>query len=706
MGETAKPEGSARGAVERLLNPRSVAILGATPERDSVGGGVLSNLELFGFSGDIHLVSRSRDEINGRPCVKSVADLPMGVDVAVLIVPFKAIRDSVVACIAQGVGAIVIFTSGFAEASDDGRRAQEELAQLCADAGVALLGPNCMGYTNFVAGVPMTFEPVARHDVGEGSRVAIIAQSGATAANIRFALQARSVAISHVVATGNEALLSAEDFIEHALDDAKIAVIAVYVEQLRDPARFLTLAARARGLGKPIVMLHPGSSERGRKAAESHTGALAGDHALMLAAARAEAVVCVPTLDEMFDTCAILARFPAPAPGGAGIVTNSGAIRGLAFDFGESIGLPIAPLSPEVTAELTEQVPPYVHVDNPFDIGTTGFANPAIYGTSATAMLKDPGVGIILSVHAGGSPAMQEKKIDYLLPVYETAGKPIVFCLIGDDYPLAPAFMEKVRACGIPFFRSPERAMRAMKLVADYAAARVAAEDRDTRAAPALDLPKGGAVVEYLGKQVLADLGLSVPKGGMARTADEAVAIANRIGYPLVLKAQAAKLSHKSDAGGVIVGLKDEAALRAGWGRLHTNIAAHAPGLTLDGVLVEEMVQPGLELVIGAKRDPNWGPMVLVGLGGVWIEVLRDSRLMPADVSLARARAEILSLKSARLLGPFRGQPARDVDAVAEVAVRLGALMRANPQILEVDINPLVVHAAGAVALDALFVTE
>ena len=706
MGGIARPEGSARGAVERLLNPRSVAILGATPERDSVGGGVLSNLELFGFTGDIHLVSRSRDEINGRPCVKSVADLPHGVDVAVLIVPFKAIRDSVVACIAQGVGAIVIFTSGFAEASEDGRRAQEELAQLCADAGVALLGPNCMGYTNFVAGVPMTFEPVARHDVGQGSRVAIIAQSGATAANIRFALQARSVAISHVVATGNEALLGAEDFIDHALDDAKIAVIAVYVEQLRDPARFLTLAARARALAKPIVMLHPGSSERGRKAAESHTGALAGDHALMLAAARAEAVVCVPTLDEMFDTCAILARFPAPAPGAAGIVTNSGAIRGLAFDFGETIGLPIATLTPEVTAELTEQVPPYVHVDNPFDIGTTGFANPGIYGTSATAMLKDPGVGIILSVHAGGSPAMQEKKIDYLLPVYEQADKPIVFCLIGDDYPLAPAFVEKVRACGIPFFRSPERAMRAMKLVADYAAARVAAEDRDTRTAPALDLPKGGAVVEYVGKQGLADLGLSVPKGGMAKTADEAVAIANRIGYPLVLKAQAAKLSHKSDAGGVIVGLKDEPALRAGWDRLQANIEAYAPGLTLDGVLVEEMVQPGLELVIGAKRDPNWGPMVLVGLGGVWIEVLRDSRLMPADVSHARAKAEILSLKSARLLGPFRGQPARDVDAVAEVAVRLGALMRANPQILEVDINPLVVHAEGAVALDALFVTE
>ncbi|MCB1388328.1 MAG: acetate--CoA ligase family protein [Rhodobacteraceae bacterium] len=706
MGATDGPGRIGIASVERLLNPRSVAILGASPERDTVGGGVLSNLDLFGFPGEIHLVSRSRDEINGRPCVKSVADLPHGIDVAVLIVPYAAIRDSVVGCIDRGVGAIVIFTSGFAEASDDGRRAQEDLARLCSEAGVALLGPNCMGFTNFVAGVPMTFEPVARHQVGEGARVAIIAQSGATAANIRFALLARGVAISHVVATGNEAQLGAEDFIEHALGDPKIAVIAVYVEQLRDPRRFLTLAARARGLGKPIVMLHPGSSERGRKAAESHTGALAGDHALMLAAARAEAVVCVPTLDEMFDTCAILVRFPAPAPGGAGIVTNSGAIRGLAFDFGETIGLPIATLSDAVTAELTAQVPAYVHVDNPFDIGTTGFANPGIYGTSAVAMLKDPGVGIILSVHAGGSPAMQEKKIDYLLLPYETATKPIVFCLIGDDYPLAPAFMDKVKACGIPFFRSPERAMRAMKLVADYAEARVAAEDRDAGTAPVLDLPGGGAVVEYLGKDALRALGVAVPQGGMAVTVDEAVAVAARIGYPVVLKAQAGRLSHKSDAGGVIVGLRDEAALRAGWDRLIANIEAAAPGLVLDGVLVEEMVAPGLELVVGAKRDPNWGPMVLVGLGGVWIEVLRDSRLMPADVSLARARAEIRKLKSARLLGPFRGQPARDVDAVADVAVRLGALMRANPQITEVDINPLVVHSDGAVALDALFVTE
>ena len=264
-----------------------------------------------------------------------------------------------------------------------------------------------MGYTNYLARVPLTFEPVEDRAPGPAPRVAIVAQSGATAANIRFALQGRGIAISDVVATGNEAAIGAEDVIEHELADPGNAVIAVYVEQLRDAPRFLDLARQARAAGRPIVMLHPGSSARGRKAALSHTGALAGDHAVMQALARAAGVVVVDTLDELFDVVAILVRFPHPPAGRAGIVTNSGAIRGLAFDFSEQIGLPLAELAPDIHAELARQVPPYVAVDNPFDVGTTGFSNPDIFGASARIMLQDPGVGMVLQAHAGGSPPMQ-----------------------------------------------------------------------------------------------------------------------------------------------------------------------------------------------------------------------------------------------------------------------------------------------------------
>jgi len=693
--------------LDRLLRPRSIAIVGASPDRASIGGGVLANLELFQYAGDLHLVSRSRDEINGRPCVKSIGDLPKGVDVVILIVPQAAIKDSIIACVEREVAGVIVYSSGFAEAGEEGRQQQDELAEICRNAGIAMLGPNCMGYTNYLDGIPLTFEPVDLRGVGERSRVAIVAQSGATAANIRFAMHSRDIAVSYVIATGNEAVIAVEDLVAWLIEDPDNAVIAVYVEQVKNPQKFLAVARRARELGKPIVMLHPGSSERGKAAAQSHTGALAGDHATMQAAVRNEAVALVETTDELFDVAAILARYPLPPAGQAGIVTNSGAIRGLCFDFCERVGLPIATLSDEVHAELTTLVPPYVHVDNPFDIGTTGFANPGIFGTSTAAMLKDPNVGIVFLSHAGGSPPMQIKKSDAIIPVAATAEKPVILNIIGDDYPLDPTFMKAVRDSGIPFFRSPERAMRAMAVVMNYAAALAATKDRAPEGKRLADMPGSGLVVEYEGKRILSELGIHVPKGALAKSDDEAVQIAAEIGYPIVMKAQAAELAHKSDVGGVIINLADEAAVRTAYEKMHVSIATHKPGLKLDGVLIEGMARQGLEMVVGAKRD-QWGPTVLVGLGGVWIEALADARLLPADISRERAIAEIHKLKAAKLLGPFRGQPARDVEAIADVVVKLGALMRSTPEIVEVDINPLVVHGEGdgVLALDALFVVR
>ena len=693
--------------LDRLLKPRSIAIVGAQPEPTSIGGGVLSNLEAFGYSGVIHLVSRSKDEIRGRPCVKTIGDLPRGVDVAVLIVPQAAILDSVRACAGRGIGAVVVFASGFAEAGEEGRLQQEELARLCSDENIALLGPNCMGYTNYPDGVPLTFEPVDPRPLAAGGRrVAVVAQSGATAANIRFAMHARGIDVSHVIATGNEATLGAEHFIDVLVSDPQNAAIGVYVEQIRNPGLFLEAARRARAQGIPLVLLHPGSSAKGRAAAQSHTGALAGDHAVMETILRNEAIALVETTDELFDVLAILSRFPTPPPGKAGVVTNSGAIRGLCFDFCERIGLDLATLTPDIEAEMQALVPPYVHVDNPFDIGTVGFANPAIYGTSAAVLLKQPDVGMALLSYAGGSPKMQLAKSDAIIPVYEVATKPVILNIIGDDYPLDERFMADVRASGIPFFRSPERALRAMAAVAAYAEALAAAGEAKQAPAVAATVPGTGVIPEYRGKRVLADLGIAVPRGEMARTVEDAASAAGRIGYPVVVKAQAVELAHKSDVGGVIVNIADEAALRVAWDRLHASIAAARPGLGLDGVLVEEMAKPGLEMVVGARRDPQWGPVVLVGLGGVWIEALKDARLLPAETTRHRVIAELGKLKAASLLGPFRGQAARDVGAIADVVVKLGRLMLSDPSIREVDVNPLMVGAEGAVALDALFVKD
>ena len=693
--------------VARLLRPRSIAIVGASPEPTSIGGGVLGNLEAFGYAGAIHLVSRSKSEIRGRPCLPSIDDLPDGVDVVVLIVPQAAVDEAIAACVRRRAGSVIVYSSGFAEAGEDGRVAQEKLAATCRAAGLPLMGPNCMGHTNYVDGIPLTFEPVEPRAAGPGPRVAVLAQSGATAANIRFSLHARGIGVSHVVATGNEAVVATEDVLAHLIEEADVAAVAVYVEQLRDPPRFLAVAARARDLAKPIVMLHPGHSTAARDAAQSHTGALAGDHAAMRTVVRDAGVALVDTIDELFDVTAVLARFPVPPPGRAAVVTNSGAIRGLAFDGFDRLGLPLATPTADTLAALRALLPPYVPVDNPLDIGTTGFATPSIFGTSLAAMLADPGVGTVLLAHAGGSPKQQVIKADAILPVAATAGKPVLLNIVGDDFPLDPVFMERVRASGIPFFRSTDRAMRAMAAVASYSDALSAAAARAPVPPVALPLPVRGTVPEHRAKAMLADLGLRVPRGILACDEEAAVRAAADLDGPVVLKAQAADLPHKSDAGGVLVGLAGEAAVRAGWRRLVANVAAARPGLALDGVLVEAMGPPGLEMVVGARRDPQWGPVILVGLGGVWIEALGDVVLLPAHATKAEVVARLAGLKAARLLGAFRGAPARDVDAVAAVAVRLGALMRGTPDLLEVDVNPLVVHAAGdgATALDALFVT-
>jgi acyl-CoA synthetase (NDP forming) len=700
--------GSALPNIERFLKPRSIAIVGAAPEPYTIGGGVLHNLETFGYAGDLHLVSRSRSEIRGRPCVRSIDRLPHGVDVVVLIVPQAAVRESVAACIEGRVGGVIVYTSGFAEAGEDGRREQDALAELCRASDIILLGPNCMGYINFVDGIPLTFEPIERRDLGTARRIAIIAQSGATAANIRLAMHGRELAVSYVITTGNEAVQSAEDFLEYLIEDDANAVIALYVEQIRDPARFLSVAARARARGKPIVMMHPGSSEKGKQSAQSHTGALAGDYLAMQTAIRNEAVALVETTEELFDVTAILSRFPTPKPGKVAIVTNSGAVRGISFDFCEKIGLPVADLTPATKDALRALLPAYVPADNPLDIGTTGFAQPSIFGTSTAAMLDDPDVGMVLLAHVGGSPVQQVAKSDHIVPVATQATKPVLVTILGDEYPLDERFMTAIRGSGLPFFRSPERAMRAMAAVSSYAEALAAVAARAPAGGQRLRLPGRGVIAEHEGKRILNELGIRTPKGALVTTVEEAAAAAGRIGYPVVLKAQAAALAHKSDAGGVIVGLADEAALRQGWHRLLANVEKAKPGLILDGVLVEEMAPQGLEMVVGARRDPQWGPVVIVGLGGVWIEALRDVKLLPADIHRERAIAQIRELKGASLLGRFRGAVPRDVAAVADVVVRLGAIMRGTPELTEVDLNPLVVYAEGegVIALDALFVAD
>ena len=690
-------------SVARLLRPRSVAIVGASPTPGSLGASVLGNLERAGYSGEIHLVNPKRAEINGRPCVASVEALPDGVDCAVLAIPRAAVLDTIEACARKGVGGAILFAAGFAEGGDQGRAEQERIADIAAEAGMVVEGPNCLGLVNYVDGTPLTFVETAPLRLGDREGVAIVSQSGAMAVVLAAGLTGRDLGLSYSVSTGNEAASGVEDYVEFLLDDPGTRVIAMIVEQFRKPKRFLDLARKARGLGKWIVLLHPGRSSAARASAATHTGAMAGDYAVMRLKVAEAGVVAVESLEELIDVTELLLRSTVlPGPGTA-VLTESGAFKALTLDLCEQIDLALPPLSADTTNKLRAVLPDFIGTSNPMDITAQALVDPDLYNRTLSVLAKDESYGCIVLGIILTDPATSQLKLPPITEAVKALGgkKSVVFAALDEGAVVPPALIDGLRAIGVPFFHSPERALRAIARLTSSLAPPV-----ETKAAKAVSLPPlaAGVIPEYRSKELLAALDIPLPEGGFARTPAEATRIAARIGYPVVLKAQSPDLSHKSDAGGVILNLADEAALAAGWARLHANIAAARPGLVLDGVLVEAMGARGTELIVGARNDPDWGPVVLVGFGGVTAELFHDARLISPALDRAGIEAELHKLKSSALLRGFRGAPALDVAAAADIVAKIAALVMARPEIAEIDVNPVVVYPQGAIALDALMV--
>jgi acetate---CoA ligase (ADP-forming) len=610
--------------------------------------------------------------------------------------------DAVAACGRRSIGGAVAFASGFAEVGDDGRVAQERLVQAARTGNVRLLGPNCIGFTNFADSVALTFETIAPEPIAGRPAVAAVTQSGALAGALRIALSAKGLGVSHAISTGNEADLTAEDFLAFLLDDPQTRVVALFLEQIRRPQTFLSLAARARSLRKPIILLHPGKSARAQASASTHTGALAGDYAVMAALLRHEAVVLVDTIDELIDAAELLAR-ATPPTGGAGIITNSGAIKGFALDFAETIGLDIPSPSPAMRAALQAALPAFASPDNPVDVTAQVINDPGIWTRAANALVADPAIGSLAMLAVPGTPKQAIHKGQVVLSAMVASGKPAVVAMLGDESPIPAEVYSMFRERGVPVFRSPERALQALAHATRYGRA-LATANATAPSINAPPLPHHGTLPEHVGKTYLAALGISIPKGKLARDLATANAIAAEIGYPVALKAQANSLSHKSDRGGVIIGIENVETLASAWNAMQAAMA----GIVLDGILIEQMITGGLEMIVGARRDPSWGPVVMVGLGGIFVEALKDVRLMPASLPKERIIAECYQLNGSAMLRGVRGRPAVDVEALADVVLRVAAAMMARPEITEIDINPLAVLPAGqgATALDALIVTR
>ena len=695
--------------IARLLRPRSVAIVGASATPGALGASVLANLERLQFRGDIHLINPNRDRIGERPCLKSVDDLPAGVDVAVLAIPRAAVLDTVRALAARRVGAAIIFSAGFAEGGESGLADQRDLKRIADQSGMVIEGPNCLGFVNYVDGVALTFVETPAIALGQRPGIGIVSQSGAMAAG--------GGGNAHQQATGT--LL----FHFHR-QRSRIRRGGL----CRVPARGSTHAGHRNGGGaiSPAATIlevgptcscpwqilgaaAPGRSSAARDSAATHTGAMAGDYSVMRTQVARRGVLVAESLEEFGDMIDVVLRCKMRPSGGSAVLTESGAFKALALDLCEDIGLPLPVLSDDTAPLLRAALPNFVPVSNPVDLTAQGLVDPDLYRRALAALIDDERFGcIVLCIIQTDAKTCAIKFPPIIEAIRNLAPeKPVIFAGLDDGAEVPAQFLAQLRALGVPYFPSPGRAFRA---IARICAAPASSLDAGLTAAPVLSLSLNqGVIAEYRCKEILKPLGIPFPAGRLVKTLHAAVQAASELNYPVVLKAQSADLPHKSDAGGVLLNIKDDiAALTAAWTRLHANLEKSRPGLVLEGVLIEGMSKTGVELIIGGRNDAEWGPIVLVGFGGVQAEILKDVRLLAADLSPAEIVQELYRLKSGELLRGFRGMPPLDVEAAAYIVAHIGALLRAEPRIQEIDLNPVILYAqgAGALALDALMIAN
>lgn len=694
-----------REALSRLLRPRSVAVVGASDKPGALGASVLGNLDRNGFAGEVYPVNPGRETIGARPCLPSVGALPEGVDVAVLAIPQAGVLEAVRALAARKAGAAIIFSAGFGEGGEEGKAQQAEIGRIAAEHGLVIEGPNCLGLVNHVDGIPLTFVETQTSAPAGCRAVGVVSQSGAMAAVLCTTFQGRDLAISYSVSTGNEAASGVEDYVEWLIEDAQTQVISMIVEQFRRPARFLAAAQAARKAGKPIVLLHPGKSSAARESAATHTGAMAGDYQLMRRKVEREGVIFAETLEELGDITEILLRAPSMAGPALGVLGESGAFKALILDLAEELDVPLTSLDDANAPALRAALPGFVPVSNPLDITAQGLSQPGIYTHTLGALLDDERVGAVLAGVIQTNAETCRIKIPAILAALDgrEVGKPLVFAGLDEGAPIPPEYVADLRRRGVAWFPSTERALRALARLS-------ALTTRKLDKTPPAPLPVPGfaacegVVPEYRAKALLGGLGVPFPAGRFAASEDEAAAVANALGCPVALKAQAVALSHKSDAGGVILDLGDAEAVRTAWRRMHASVAAYDSTIRLDGVLVEKMGKRGVEMIVGGRNDPDWGPVVLAGFGGVTAEILQDVCLFTPDMTEDQVVEGLMGLKSAPLLAGFRGSPALDVPALARLIRVVGAVLLAEPDLREFDLNPVVLHprGEGVVALDAV----
>ena len=685
-------------SLDPLIRPRSLAVIGASDDATRIGGRPIAYMKTRGFQGDLWPVNPKRSEVQGLRCYPDVASLPGTPDVGLIAVPGAAALDAVEALGARGTKAAIMFTAGFAEVGAEGAAMQDRLVAAAKRHGMRLLGPNCLGLFNDAIGFYPIFSASFEQGWPVAGRIGIASQSGAYGTHLYSLARNRGIGTPVCVTTGNEAEVALGDVLGWMAQAPEVDVICAYAEGIRESEKFLAALELARRNRKPIVMMKVGRSELGAHAAQSHTASIAGDDAVTDAVLAEFGVVRARNTEELLDIAYAATRRIYPVENTLGVVTVSGGAGVLISDVADTLGFPLPPM-PEAAQDRLRGFVPFCAPRNPVDCTAQAFNQIELVGEFARAMAVDGGYASCLGffTQVGGSPTVGPKVRAQMAAVAKQ--HPDRLWAVSIIAP--PEVQREWEADGFLVFEDPTRAVVALHAQGRFGAA-FARPPAAPVALPAVALP-AATPGEAEAKRILAAAGLpAVPEDACA-DADAAVAAARRMGFPVVMKILSPDILHKSEIGGVLLGVADEAAVRAGFATLMARAAERAPGARIEGALVAKQVDGAVELALGVVRDPVFGPVAMVGLGGVFIEVLKDVAFRRCPFDAAEAEAMIRSLKGFALLDGARGKPKVDVGAVAQA---LAALSRfgaaAGPRLLSAEVNPLLARADGAWAADAV----
>ncbi|VWX57754.1 conserved hypothetical protein [Burkholderiales bacterium 8X] len=694
-------------AVHRMLHPRSIAVIGASADLGKINGRPLKHLVEKGFEGRILPVNPKYREIAGLTCYPTIESLPEAADLAVVAVPASEVIATIEALAARGIRAAVVFSSGFGEMGAEGRAHEDALAQKARDCGVVLCGPNCLGFVNAFDKVYATFSQYADGETSAGP-IGFVTQSGAFGTAIAALVRQRGLGLGYFINTGNEADLAFSELMGKVVEDLRIRVVAGYLEGLGDGDALVKLAERCQALGKPLVLTKVGRMAAGARAAASHTGALAVEDAVFDAVIRQYGVLRARNEEQMLDMLEVLSQPRAAEGNGLGIATQSGGAGVMMADRAEEVGLSVPELGAAARARLAEVMPAFGAAGNPVDVTGQFVARPELLSESVVALMADPNVHVGI-VWLQLMTAHVDKLVRIFEEIQSRTTKPVLVCWVA-----APAeALARLRGLGIVVYTAGERAVEAAGALVRYHAMRRQLASSASKNPPAAaprspqEAWRNGVQGTVPAAAWLSAAGIPMAPVALAANEDEAVALWRAAGGKVALKIESPDITHKTEVGGVLLNRDDEPSVREGFRQLIARASAADPRARLHGVVVQPMAAGHVELVMGVQRDPIFGMVVMVGSGGVLVEVLKDVVFRRAPFDQDEALRMLGELRMGALLDGVRGRPAVDREAIASMLARLSNwAFGMAPVLAELDLNPVLVGTEGPVAVDCVMVFD